>query len=212
MAWYAMLRPGEYMLTPAHRTFDGHRHMRAGDIVLFADNKVIRHGSSKTATHMTINIKQSKTDSARLGATHATGATGCETCPVRHMQEYLRLARPPRHGPLFPGLRYTTMLRVLRVLIPNDPELYGLHSFRVGGAQALALGGRPFEYIMARGRWKTLESVIRYVETPLDIQTADARVMTDIPMHLQIADAAAMSLRTAPTAAPPRTVWGNNTH
>ena len=44
--------------------------------------------------------------------------------------------------------------------------LYGLHSFRVGGAQALALSGRSVRYIMSRGRWKSPESVATYVAAP----------------------------------------------
>ena len=53
-----------------------------------------------------------------------------------------------------------------------------MHSFRVGGAQAMALAGRSFEYIMAKGRWKHLESVIRYVETPMHIRARDSQMMT----------------------------------
>ena len=181
LAWYGMLRPTEYMLTPSHPVFDQSRHMRAGDIQLYRHGEKILHSDKRTATHMTAIVKQSKTDHQRMGATLTIGAldrAGTRTtCPVRQMQKYLRQQRPPRDGPLFPGLQYQTMLKTLRKLIPKHPELYGLHSFRVGGAQALALTGRSFEYIMAKGRWRHVESVIRYVETPLGIRIADSAMM-----------------------------------
>ena len=178
LAWFGMLRPSEYMLTPGHPEFDPSRHMRAGDIELFRGSKLISHTDTQEATHMTVNVKQSKSDWQRLGATLTIGAIGGQDCPVACMQRYLRAQRPAREGPLFPGLRYQTMLTTLRKLIKKDEELYGLHSFRVGGAQALAMAGRSFEYIMARGRWKNVESVVRYVETPLDIRITDSRDMT----------------------------------
>jgi len=128
---------------------------------------------------MTVNVKQSKTDHQRMGAGLTLGATTDKTiCPVEYMQQYLRHHKPPADGPLYPGLQYRTMLKTTRDLIKRDPELYGLHSFRVGGAQALALSGRSFEYIMAKGRWKHLESVIRYVETPMHIRIRDSQMMT----------------------------------
>ena len=178
LAWYGLLRPAEYMTTPAHPRFDASRHLRAGDIELFAGNRRLDHRSREEATHMTVYIKQSKSDHQRMGATLTLGAThDADMCPVRHMQRYLRRVKPHEKGPLFPGLRYSTMLPMLRRLIGKESELYGLHSFRVGGAQALALAGRSLHYIMAKGRWKHIESVIRYVETPLLIMTADSGIM-----------------------------------
>ena len=178
LAWFGLLRPSEYMLTPAHAQFEPSRHMRAGAIELYNGLKILPHNSKQKATHMTVNVKHSKSDWQRLGATLTIGATGEDHCPVACMQAYLQTARPNRTGPLFPGLRYQSMLTTLRRLIHKDRELYGLHSFRVGGAQALAMAGRSFEYIMSKGRWKNVESVVRYVETPLEIRMTDSRDMT----------------------------------
>jgi hypothetical protein len=153
--------------------------MRAGDVQLYKGNTPLHAHSEQTATRMTVNVKQSKTDHQRMGAGLTLGATtDTAICPVRHMQQYLRHSKPPAEGPLYPGLQYRTMLKTTRALIKKDPELYGLHSFRVGGAQAMALSGRSFEYIMAKGRWKHLESVIRYVETPMHIRMRDSQMMT----------------------------------
>ena len=69
LAWYALLRPSEYMLTPAHKSFEPSRHMRAGDVVFYTTHNGIQKRCSKTdtPTHMTVNTKQSKTDWSRLG-------------------------------------------------------------------------------------------------------------------------------------------------
>ena len=75
-------------------------------------------------------------------------------------------------------LQYASALGVLRMHIGPAGHLYSLHNFRVGGAQALALAGRSVFYIMGRGRWKTTESVSRYVAPPSDTQCSDARAMS----------------------------------
>ena len=54
----------------------------------------------------------------------------------------------------------------------------GLHSFRVGGAQALALQGVSPQYIMAKGRWKCYDSVARYVSIPAQIKELDSWYMS----------------------------------
>ena len=196
LAWFALLRPTEYMLTPGHPTFDPSRHMRASDIQFYNGATPVTARQAREATHMTVNIKQSKTDWQRLGAMMTIGSTGGPNCPVRLMHEHMMHRTAGPDDAAFPGLKYATMLRVTRNMIPKDPELYGLHSFRVGGAQALALAGRTFEYIMAKGRWKHAESVIRYVETPTEVK---------------VADAVAMTTATAILAAQPGSVWGRNT-
>ena len=41
----------------------------------------------------------------------------------------------------------------------------------------MALAGRSVAYIMSRGRWKSLESVCRYVTTPDSTKAADSAAM-----------------------------------
>jgi len=177
LAWFAMLRPTEYMLTPQHKQFDKTRHLRAGDITFWRAGRQLHAGEPGKPDSMTINVKQSKTDWQRLGANLIVGSTNGRTCPVRAMWKYINHAKPAPDGPLFPGLRYNTMLRMTRRLIGTDGELYGMHSFRVGGAQAMALAGRSAAYIMGRGRWKNIESVSRYVEAPHDVKASDSAAM-----------------------------------
>ena len=116
------------------------------------------------------------------------GATGTATCPVAAMWNYFQHTEPAQGGPLFVDraaapLQYPSALRVLRMHIGSAGHLYGLHSFRVGGAQALALAGRSVFYIMGRGRWKTTESVSRYVAPPSDTQCSDAKAMSTTAMQ-----------------------------
>ena len=116
------------------------------------------------------------------------GRTGDDTCPVKCMCEWFQASNVQPDEPLFKGMTYSTMLPTLRDLVPpeREPKLYGLHSFRVGGAQAMAIAGRSAEYIMARGRWKAIESVLRYVQTPLEERMRDAQLMAEpTARHLQ---------------------------
>ena len=69
----------------------------------------------------------------------------------------------------------------------KDPSYIGLDHkpfpgvdvvFDLNSGEPWPLEDGRFEYIMARGRWKNVESVVRYVETPLDIKITDSRDMT----------------------------------
>ena len=70
-------------------------------------------------------------------------------------------------------------LRVLRMHTGSagHVHLYGVYSFRVGGAQALALAGRSVVYIMGRG------GVSRYVAPPSDTQCSYAKAMSTTAMQ-----------------------------
>lgn len=177
LAWFALLRPTEYMLTPLHKTFDRMRHLRAGNITFWAGHNELKPGDRGRPDRMIVNIKQSKTDSSRLGAKLVVGSTTDKNCPVTAMWTYMKYKKLNPTGPLFPGLQYTTMLRTTRHLLGKDSNLYGMHSLRVGGAQAMALAGSSATYIMSRGRWKHIESVSRYVEAPEEIKAADSAAM-----------------------------------
>ena len=56
---------------------------------------------------------------------------------------------------------------------------YGGHSFRIGGSQALAATNKSVAYLMSYGRWKCVDSVMRYVQTPTVIRALDAADMTN---------------------------------
>ena len=182
LAFYALLRPTEYMLTPLHHTFDECRHMRACDIQFKLKGRTLGLDAAGTPDSFTVNIKMSKNDQTRGGSTALVGATGLDTCPVKAMWSYFKHAKPPAEGPLFVSsghaLQYASSLKVLQMHIGVEGYLYGLHSFRVGGAQALALAGRSVRYIMSRGRWKSPESVATYVAAPDYVLANDAKDMS----------------------------------
>ena len=105
LAWFAMLRPTEYMLTGEHPEFDRSRHLRGVDIEFYKDQQRVPARDARAATHMTSNIKQSKTDHQRLGATLTIGATGGPNCPVRCMYRHMRERQQPLEHALFPAGR-----------------------------------------------------------------------------------------------------------
>ena len=118
LTFYAMLRPTECMLTPGHSTFDETRHMRACDVTFYRGSTRLAKTSSTRPDRYTINIKQSKADPDRIGATPTIGATGTATCPVAAMRNYFQHTRPAPGGPLFVDsaaapLQYPSALRVL---------------------------------------------------------------------------------------------------
>ena len=85
LAFYAMLRPTEYMLTPRHGTFDETRHMHACDVTFYKGTARLTTASSAKPDRYTVNIKQSKADPDRIGAMTTIGATGTAPCPVSAM-------------------------------------------------------------------------------------------------------------------------------
>ena len=183
LAFYGLLRPTEYMLTPLHSTFDATRHMRACDIQFYRQKARISAHAPETPDSFSVNIKMAKNDQARGGSTVVIGATGLATCPVKAMHLYMRNNKPDAEGPLFTdpagrALMYKSALKVMQMHIGAAGYLYGLHSFRVGGAQALALAGRSVRYIMSRGRWKSPDSVATYVAAPAYILANDSRDMS----------------------------------
>ena len=56
-------------------------------------------------------------------------------------------------------------------------DAYDGHSFRIGGAQALAAAGKSVMYIMHYGRWTCIKSDLRYVTVPDFLRALDARDM-----------------------------------
>ena len=146
LASYVLLRPTEYMLTPRHSTLDEYRHMRACDIQFKYKGQTITSDATQTPDSFSVNIKMSKNDQTRGGSNALIGATDLNTCPAKAMWSYSKQAKPPAEGPPFVSngyaLQYSPALKVLQMHIWVEGYLYGLHSFRVGGTQALALAGR----------------------------------------------------------------------
>ena len=62
---------------------------------------------------------------------------------------------------------YRLILRKQLVQGGFDPDLYGFHSCRSGGATSLASSTTPLE-LMSAGRWKDQRSLAHYVEIPVE--------------------------------------------
>jgi hypothetical protein len=108
-------------------------------------------------------------------------------------------------GPLFPALRQRTvqtpdgarviqlpvvlapftynaalqaLRRLLRVVGVPDPECYGLHSGRRGGATTALNAGCPFLFVKRQGRWKSDSVPLLYVDPDFESLCAFSRFLT----------------------------------
>ena len=115
-----------------------------------------------------IHIKKSKTDPFRLGVTIRVGVVAHQLCPVTALFRYLQL-RGLQPGPLFrySNGRLLTRINVFELLTRSLPHLPNVntHSFRRGGATALAAAGVSSDVIRIVGRWKS-DAYTRYVQFP----------------------------------------------
>ena len=119
----------------------------------------------------------------------ATGPGDPGFCPVMAMWAYLEArGQGPPEAPLFTygdgkPATYARLCKLVQSALRNggmpahECKHYAGHSFRIGGAQALALAGRSVEYVMAMGRWRCLESVMTYVGAPHEMRMTDVADM-----------------------------------
>jgi len=209
--WAGLLRPGEAVVTQRYPQYDISRHPAIRDVRFFVGNehKIPAQGG-QVPERMEICIKDSKTDAWRLTENMVIGATGDpDLCPVTAMWEWMRKRGPSQQeAPAFEhkgrAVKYTTLRSILTRaltkagLSKGEAGRYGGHSFRIGGAQALALAGRSTSYIMAMGRWKCIESVLTYVQTPTILRMRDARAMaTALPGGTTAEKTMAAAVRSA---------------
>jgi integrase len=83
------------------------------------------------------------------------------------LQQYLQSRPFSSSALLFPftPAQYRTLLRSVSASLGVGHIPYVPHSFRHGGATADYLRGHSIEHIMFRGRWKSMESARRYIQT-----------------------------------------------
>ena len=133
---------------------------------------------------MTLRIPHSKTDQLRKGDELVIARTGNSTCPVAMLESYLtetstslsdqrRLFRPISKSKKSERLRDSgcitySCLRDLFRRKPKhlgyNPDEFGLHSLRAGGATAAANNGVPDRLLKRHGRWKSDATKDGYVE------------------------------------------------
>ena len=134
---------------------------------------------------MELHITSSKTDQYRQGATLLIARTRLPTCPVVMLERYIAAGKVDlcSGSKLFRGivstkkgerlrpsgsLSYTRMREIVRDKLRNlgyDHKLFGLHSFRAGGATAAANApGISERHFKRHGRWKSDSAKDGYVE------------------------------------------------
>ena len=129
----------------------------------------------------TLFLPMSKTDRFAQGVNISLFAVSSPLCPVSALHHYLT-ARTTSPGPLFifsngDFLTRAWVVAILRVAFPAEPNL-NTHSFRIGGASALAQAGIPDYTIQAMGRWSS-DSFLRYIRTPrASLRSAQGRMVT----------------------------------
>ena len=114
---------------------------------------------------MAINIKASKTDPFRLGCVLNIGRTNNPLCPVHALRVYLSSRPPHQSSPLFIFNNHSFLTRSrMSTFITNTLSDINLntHSFRIGGATALAAAGVSNSIIQIIGRWSS-DCFLRYL-------------------------------------------------
>ena len=143
--------------------------------------------SHTAPTHMTVHLKQSKTDPFSAGTTLHVGTTGDNLCPVTAMLAYLAI-RPASPGPLFLFEDGATLSRQRLVhslhqalsMAGIDDSRYSGHSFRIGAATTAAKAGVSDSLIQTLGRWKSSAFTV-YIRTPWQSITAISATLAMAP-------------------------------
>jgi hypothetical protein len=161
LAFFGLLRVSEYT-SPASSAFDGAVQLTPSDVVIFWQRRL-----------MLVRLKVSKTDPFGAGVVVRVAATGNRLCPLMAMLRYLAV-RGVGLGPLFffPDGSFLTRAHVMELLRSCFPLRRDVttHSFRRGGASALASWGVPPHVIQILGRWRS-DAYRRYIHVADDYIT-----------------------------------------
>ena len=134
--------------------------------------------------HADIFLDNRKNDQFRQGSCVKLAGTGSADCLVAVLEEFMAVGGHTGHLKLFhkiyhskygvrlrrQPLTYSRALELVRDTFRQfglNPKDYGLHSLHSGGASAAA-ATEVCEHLIARqGRWKSLSTVRRYIQEPL---------------------------------------------
>ena len=142
LAWYGLFRSSELV------------NMQWEDISVHDDEGLV------------MSVARSKTDQAMQGHhvfVHSAPEHDSVICPLRALHRLAEFQQSGLSGPVFrvhesvaePVSKRTMLARLHRSLhaLGQPHELFGLHSFRSGGATAASAAGVPIRLIKAHGRW-----------------------------------------------------------
>ena len=114
--------------------------------------------------HISISLRQSKTDPFRIGCTIKIFSTSSSTCPYHSLDRYCRLSdtstpsaymfQSGRFHPLSRAAVTNTLRQLLKQAGLNYSQ-YASHSFRIGAATTAAAAGLPAWLIKNLGRWSS---------------------------------------------------------
>ena len=154
--FFCLLRCSEYT-TPTTRSFLVHSCLMFSDISFSPRNQ-----------YVIIHLKSSKTDPFRKGCKLLIGATSNFLCPVITLRTFVN-SRGSTHGPLYTFSigTFLTRGRITDLLKRCFSTTCGLstHSFKIGGATALAAAGVSDSTIQIMGRWLS-DIFKRYLRIP----------------------------------------------
>jgi hypothetical protein len=167
LAFFGMLRVSEYT-APSIGHFDPGLHLTVDDVQICWARQVAL-----------ITLKSSKTDPFRVGVTLRIGVTHNALCPVHALLRFL-VRRGGRLGPLFlfADGRFLIRAHITDLLHRSLPFSRGFntHSFRRGGASALAAAGQSPYVIQTLGRWKS-DAYVTYVQLSDEFLVHTTRIM-----------------------------------
>ena len=172
LAFFGLLRCSEYT-TPTTRSFLVHSCLMFSDISFCPKNH-----------YVIIHLKSSKTDPFRKGVNLFIGATNNFLCPVIALRTFVN-SRGSTQGPLytFSDGTFLTRGRITDLLKRCFSNTCGLstHSFRIGGATALAAAGVSDSTIQIMGRWSS-DCFKRYLRIPPNTTVSLAKQMSKPPI------------------------------
>ncbi|CAG2243211.1 unnamed protein product [Mytilus edulis] len=150
--------------------------LRVGEITTSKSKSVI-NGSNLTISDILVRrkvlelrVRWSKTDQKGKSVTLLIAENGKNYCPVRLINEYLKVRPTCNNTDLFihytgmPLTRYqfSSILEKALHFLHISKGHFRSHSFRIGGATELARQGVSEEVIMRLGRWKS-HAYSRYI-------------------------------------------------
>ena len=163
-----------------------------------------------TPQGLVVQIGRSKTDQIGKGDFRPIVATNTPSCPVSIINKYVAMLRyepgvngffqpritaetanTPQRGIPDKKLAYTAALEELKILLSflgQDPDAYGEHSGRRGGATTASEAGAHWTDLKLHGGWSSDSSAQKYVE-------ATAKKRNKIPQVLAQAREAAVGIQ-----------------
>lgn len=175
---FGLLRASEFTI-PSQGKFDPCIHLTMSDVTF--------HQIENGSPYMVVFIKRSKTDLYKQGAKIHVGCSKQKVCAYCAMLEYIKLASASgKNGPM-PLFQFQTGAVLTKHLLVQQTRLYlslaGIapdrftsHSYRLGGASAMASAGMADWEIKLGGRWRS-DTYQRYIKAPPNLLVSFAERM-----------------------------------